>query len=204
MAKRMMFLKQTNNLDIDIQCPKSGSIYSDSVNSEYQELYRNKLEQLIGYTLYPTYNYCRVYSPKEILKRHRDRPSCEISITATLEYDTFDDEPWDLYVEPDIKIKLYPGDALVYKGCDIEHWREKFVGAHQTQVFMHYVDANGPYAECKYDFRTSLASKERNLEMQRIFLEKLNETNNKQETIRASDNKGPLQQKRTKSNVERN
>jgi hypothetical protein len=146
-----------------------------------------------------------VYSPKEVLKRHRDRPSCEISITATLEYDTFDDEPWDLYVEPDIKIKLYPGDALVYKGCEIEHWREKFIGVFQTQVFMHYVDANGPYAECKYDCRTSLTSRseERNFELINKMQEKLNESKRKQETIRASDNKGPLQQRRTKTNLER-
>lgn len=203
MAKRMMFLKRTNNLVVDDQCQLSSSVYADTVNSEYQELYRNKLENLIGYTLHPTYNYCRVYSPKEILKRHSDRPSCEISITATLEYDTFDDEPWDLYVEPDIKIKLYPGDALVYKGCEIEHWREKFIGVYQTQVFMHYVDANGPYAGCKYDFRTSLAAKDRNLEAERLFLERLNENNSKQETIRTSDNKGNLQQRRTKTNLER-
>jgi hypothetical protein len=205
MAKRMMFLKQTNNLIFDRQCPLSSSIYADTVNSEYQELYRNKLETLIGYSLYPTYNYCRIYSPKEVLERHSDRPSCEISITATLDYNTFDDDPWDLYVEPDIKIKLYPGDALVYKGCEIEHWREKFIGVYQTQVFMHYVDANGPYAECKYDFRSNLSASsfEKNAESERIFLEKLNESNSKQKTIRASDNKGTLQQRRTKTNVER-
>jgi hypothetical protein len=205
MAKRMHFLKQIGKCEIDDQCPLSLSSYSDSVNTEYQELYRKKIESLIGYSLYPTYNYCRIYSPKEILKKHKDRESCEISITTTLDYDTFDDEPWELYVEPDIKIKLFPGDALVYKGCEIEHWRDKFIGIFQTQVFMHYVDVNGPYAKYKYDCRPSLVASKTNRisEMTTNNEEKICEDNSKQETIRASDNKGPLQQRRTKTNVER-
>jgi hypothetical protein len=205
MARRMMFLKQTNKLESDKQCPMSSGIYSDSVNSEFQELYRNKLETLIGYSLYPTYTYARIYSPKEILEKHTDRPSCEISITATLEYDTFDDEPWGFYVEPDIKIRLYPGDALVYKGCEIEHWREKFIGVYQTQVFMHYVDSNGLYADCKYDFRPNLASslKNKNYELERIFLERLNENNSEQKPIRASGVARFPRRRRTKTNLER-
>ena len=205
MSKRMHYLKNIGMLIVDNQCPKSYSAYSDPINSEYQELYRNKLEYLIGYALHPTYNYCRIYSPKEVLEKHRDRPSCEISITATLDYDTFDDEPWDLYVDPDIKIKLYPGDALVYKGCEIEHWREKFIGVYQTQVFMHYVDSNGLYADCKYDFRPNLASslKNKNYELERIFLERLNENNSEQKPIRASGVARFPRRRRTKTNVER-
>lgn len=158
MSRRMWFLKSNNLLIKDNQCPLSESIYSDPVHSEMQEMYRYNLEELIGYQLFPTYTYSRIYSPREVLERHRDRPSCQISLTATLDYDTFDNEPWDLFVEPNLSYKLYPGDAFVYKGCEIDHWRDAFVGISQTQTFFHYVDANGPYADFKYDFRPSLGS----------------------------------------------
>ena len=50
------------------------------------------------------------------------------------------------------------GAAVVYKGCDLYHWREKYVeGNWQAQVFIHYVDAEGPNAEWKYDKRKKLA-----------------------------------------------
>jgi len=203
MSKRIAYLKQINKLGKDPQCVLSLSIYSDTVNSEYQELYREKLEHIIGYSLFPTYNYCRVYVGKEILEKHVDRFSCEISITTTIDYNTFDDEPWDIYLEPEIKIKLYPGDILVYKGCEIPHWREKFTGIHQTQVFMHYVDANGPYAECKYDFRSSLSAEKTSEEIRIKGVEKISENIDKEKTIRTSSNKKSLRQKRIKTDMER-
>lgn len=186
MSKRMWFLKQNGCLVKDEQCPSSYSIYSDPIHSEMQEMYKYKLEVEIGHTLHPTYTYSRIYSPREVLRRHRDRPSCQISLTATLDYDTFDNEPWDLYIEPNKSYKLYPGDVLVYKGCEIDHWRESFIGISQTQVFFHYVDANGPYSEFKYDFRPSLGSsintKNTSLEketMSRIWREDENTCNQK-------------------------
>lgn len=188
MSKRMWFLKSNNLLVKDPQCPLSNSIYSDPIHSEMQEMYRYKLEDLLGYKLFPTYTYSRIYSPREVLERHRDRPSCQISLTATLDYDTFDNEPWDLFVEPNVSYKLYPGDVFVYKGCEIDHWRDSFIGISQTQTFFHYVDAEGPYADFKYDFRPSLGSSEetRNYELQEEMMEKFrntNEDNFQQETI---------------------
>jgi hypothetical protein len=49
------------------------------------------------------------------------------------------------------------GDAVLYRGCDKWHWREPYKeGKWQAQVFLHYVDQNGPHAEWKYDERESL------------------------------------------------
>jgi hypothetical protein len=181
MRKRMWHLKQNNALVVDPQCPKSYSIYGDPIQSEMMLKYQDKLENAIKKKLFPTYPYARIYQPKEVLSYHADRPSCEISITSTLDYDTYNEDPWPIFVESDgaeaIPSKiimentgqteeklgkayfLYPGDILVYKGCELPHWREQFVGVSQTQVFMHYVDANGPYGEeYKYDGRSSMGS----------------------------------------------
>ena len=55
------------------------------------------------------------------------------------------------------EIKMEIGDAVMYRGCDIYHWREAYKeGKWQAQVFLHYVDQNGPHAEWKYDKRESL------------------------------------------------
>jgi hypothetical protein len=53
-----------------------------------------------------------------------------------------------------------PGDAVIYKGCELEHGRDRFdVGesSYQVQVFLHYVTENGPFAEkYKYDGRPEI------------------------------------------------
>ena len=35
---------------------------------------------------------------------------------------------------------MEPGDMLIYRGCDLEHWREEFKGNVCDQVFLHYSD----------------------------------------------------------------
>ena len=49
---------------------------------------------------------------------------------------------WPIYLEPNgetgkkgVKVDLKPGDMLVYSGCELEHWREKFKGKECVQVF---------------------------------------------------------------------
>ena len=52
---------------------------------------------------------------------------------------------------------LNPGDAVVYKGCEVTHWRRKLPKGHiNVQFMLHYVDKNGPYAEYKFDKREAL------------------------------------------------
>jgi len=109
--------------------------------------------------LIPTYSYARIHTKGDILKRHKDRYSCEVSITLNLGGDS-----WPIYLEPSgeidkegIKIDLEPGDALIYRGDLVEHWRETFEGENCGQVFLHYNDASGENAqENKYDRRPFL------------------------------------------------
>jgi hypothetical protein len=51
---------------------------------------------------------------------------------------------------------LRPGDALIYRGIELAHWREAFQGEKMAQVFLHYVDRNGPNAAEKFDGRAGL------------------------------------------------
>ena len=97
--------------------------------------------------LFPTYSYWRYYIFGGILKKHTDRPACEISITACIKkYDN-----WPIIIEGN-SLELKEGEAVLYNGCDQEHWRPGiYKGKGMAQVFFHYVNKNGPYTDHAYD-----------------------------------------------------
>ena len=141
----------------DRQVPNTPSGYGDPTFDGLLEYLRPQVEERSGLTLYPTYSYFRLYKRGDVLKRHRDRPACEISVSLNIGQTP--DEPWPIYVERDagpFSALLAPGDALLYRGCDCFHWREAFQGSRLVQVFLHYVDRNGPHAEQKFDKRKTL------------------------------------------------
>lgn len=116
---------------------------------------REAVEAIVGKELLPTYSYSRVYVEDDELERHLDRPSCEYSVTVNV---ARNGEPWPIWMqrgddEP-AKIALNPGDAVVYKGCDVHHWRNKMPPTGVNAQFMlHYVDKHGPFAEYEWDKR---------------------------------------------------
>jgi hypothetical protein len=112
-----------------------------------------KMEYCTGLDLYPTYSYTRLYKPGNELKIHKDRPSCEVSVTVKLSDTGWYN--WPIWMV-DTPYDLSDGDAVIYRGCDLDHWREPcrgYEGYLMGQVFMHYIDKNGPYVDCKYDKR---------------------------------------------------
>jgi hypothetical protein len=145
----------------DEQCPLSEAIHGTVTFDKLLEDLLPHFEKASGLKLFPTYSYARFYNTQdEELKVHRDRPACEISATLTL---GFEGNVWSIYMGDNedksnsTKIDMEVGDAVLYKGCDKWHWRDPYKeGKWQAQVFLHYVDQNGPHAEWKYDKRESL------------------------------------------------
>jgi len=154
----------------DSQIPNTYSHYADIVMETLLEKVRPIMEKETRLKLIPTYSYARIYKKGDVLARHKDRFSCEISTTLFLGGD-----PWDLYLEPHknvgkppegpytpstnkgIKISQKPGDMLIYSGCEVEHWREAFQGQNCCQVFLHYNKAGSLEAEQnKFDKRPFL------------------------------------------------
>ena len=143
----------------DKQAPNTYSHYSDTAMETLLESLKVKMEKETGYKLNETYSYARIYKTGDVLHRHKDRYSCEVSTTLNLGGD-----PWPLYLDPTgkkgqagIKVDLEPGDMLIYSGCDLEHWREAFPGKNCGQVFLHYNDADKKTAkENKFDKRPML------------------------------------------------
>ena len=137
----------------DEQIPNTYSHYADIAMETLLLKVQPIMEKETSLKLIPNYSYARIYKNGDILKRHKDRFSCEISTTLNLGGD-----PWPIFLSPyenvglpnekqgitteskskGIQINLKPGDMLVYKGNELEHWREFFNGENCAQVFLHY------------------------------------------------------------------
>lgn len=138
------------------QIHNSHSQYADTLMESFLLYLHPIMEENTGLKLHPTYSYYRVYKPGANLVKHVDRPSCEISTTVTLDYDyKGSNYEWPIFVG-ESRCLMTPGDMVIYRGCEVEHWRDVFEapeGSYHIQFFCHYVDANGPYAEYKFDKR---------------------------------------------------
>ena len=107
------------------------------------------VESIINKQVFPTYSYSRLYLNGSKLRKHRDRSSCEYSITITIDSP---EEPWPIFIEN------YSGEVIVYKGDQLTHWRDSYQGHGQLQCFCHYVDANGEFKHHRWDKRDALGT----------------------------------------------
>jgi hypothetical protein len=145
------------NQDGDRLVVDSWSKYG-SIITEGLSLYLHPtIESICEKKLYPTFTYMRFNYTGAQLPTHQDRPSCEYSLSLCLEPDEVE---WEFWIKnkqnEEIPIIMEAGDMLVYKGLDIPHWRSEFKGSRHIQCFIHYVDADGQYADLKYDGREAM------------------------------------------------
>jgi tryptophan halogenase len=142
-----------------VQVKAAHSKYADPMMETILLQLQPILEKHTGLTLLPTYSFYRVYRNGDELVNHKDRPSCEISATICFNYSYSDEEySWPIYMNGN-PVGLMPGDMVIYRGCDLDHWRSPMSPPGddwQVQAFFHFVDANGPYTEYKFDKRASI------------------------------------------------
>jgi len=113
--------------------------YGDPLTESFLLNKLKKMEEATGLQLNPTYGFARMYTYLATLPKHKDRPECEISVTVTV---GSSGEKWPIYMDG-TELHLNPGDAAIYLGCEVEHWRNEFKGDWHSQFFLHYVDKNG-------------------------------------------------------------
>ena len=146
----------------DAQIPNTFSCYGDTFMETLMMKVLPVMEKHTELKLLPTYTYTRAYKKGDVLKRHKDRPSCQISTTLHL-----GGSEWPIYIDPTgsdnvideykgilkpnapqgNRVDLKVGDMLVYSGCELEHWRETFEGNVCVQTFLHYNDADGRFGK---------------------------------------------------------
>jgi len=136
----------------DTQIPNSYCHYADIAMETLLREVKPVMEKHTGLKLSETYSYARIYKKGDVLARHKDRYSCEISTTLNLGGDPYPIylDPTGQYDQPGVEINLNQGDMLIYRGCELEHWREEFKGEECCQVFLHYNDASLETAKENY------------------------------------------------------
>lgn len=152
LAQHFFVAQRDGKLKTDSQCPTSPAAYNLLPCVKLLVKKTPHVAELCGEDVLPTYVYGRVYTHGEVLARHRDRDACEVSLTVNLQNDGVE---WPIWIQKpngeEVSIVLNPGDAMMYLGCNADHWREKYQGNLLTQVFMHYVLADGPRAYAFFD-----------------------------------------------------
>jgi hypothetical protein len=128
------------------------TLYGDPLFDSLMLQKQKLVEKESGLTLLPTYSFFRLYTRFSKLKKHKDRPSCEISVTVCIDNDG---EQWPIYMNG-TPIYLKPGEAALYLGQEVEHWRDELKGDYSSYVFLHYVNKEGNFQDFLKDKRELL------------------------------------------------
>ena len=154
-ASNYMFINKLVELgkgQQDQQVPGSIGFYKNPLFERLLEALLPAIEQHTGYELYKTYSYARTYKLDDELKRHKDRNACEVTVSLCLGND---DKPWPIFIRDKDKnihsFEMEAGDAVIFKGVELPHWREPNTYGACANAFLHYVDQHGPYADQKDD-----------------------------------------------------
>lgn len=152
---RMLLLRQwRGEFRRDDQVPAAASHWGDSTLDALLLGLQPEIERVSGCALLPTYAYARLYLHGQSLARHRDRDACEIAVTLHL--GARGTAPPIRFAPPsghEVAVQQRPGDAVVYLGDRVDHWREAFHGEHFGQLFLNYVRADGDRRDRLYDGR---------------------------------------------------
>jgi hypothetical protein len=124
--------------------------YGDLAMDNLLTSIKSKVENITKLKLNESYSYLRLYKKGDTLYRHLDRKECAVSLTLNL------GGHWPFYFidknNIQVKANIAPGNALLYDGVKLVHWREELKEKECVQVFLHYVKKN----KDKFDSRLHL------------------------------------------------
>ena len=85
--------------------------------------------RISGERVKPAYAYVSAYKEGAILRPHVDRKQCVFTLSLWIDRDaTASTEGWPLWFETDqgqISVTQQAGDAVLFRGCELPHWRDK-------------------------------------------------------------------------------
>lgn len=107
--------------------------------------------------LVPLYTEAKAYSNNADILPQKHPEYCEHTVSLFL--GGVYEKTWPLWVsnldspEAPALLALNPGDAVIYRGNKLHHWRDNFEGISHYQLEMHYAEAEGKYLDKRYDGR---------------------------------------------------
>lgn len=136
------------------------SVYVDPITESLMVFLIKNIEENLKIKLIPTYSFFRIYRNGQKLIKHIDRDACEITASIFLGKG-YSGKNWPLFIDGK-EISLEVGDMVIYRGADLEHWREELsIDGYHIQAFIHFVDAHGLNTDQKFDKRRSIYHKDR-------------------------------------------
>jgi hypothetical protein len=129
----------------DGQSPRRYIAYNDPVARFFHQQLTTAVSAFAGEPVKPSYVYLAAYQAGAVLEKHTDREQCEFSVTLCLDYapEPRNATPWPLHLHNKLgKVTVFQaiGDALLYRGCQIQHSRDALPEGHtSTSIFFHYV-----------------------------------------------------------------
>lgn len=156
------FKKSKRKNDNDVE--KSSSLYNFMPSLEILCEKTPIISEILGEYVLPTYTFTRRYEKDSELRIHKDRESCEITLTVHLDSDRL--HSWPIWIKTpsgqNKSIVFSPGDAMMYFGCESLHWREKYQGMWYNQTMLHYVRSKGSQSHRYFD-KVNIIRRDKNL-----------------------------------------
>lgn len=127
--------------------------YGDACADTVMYMLRDKIQEQTGEQLEPTFSFVRHYKKGDILNRHNDRPSNEINCTITITADL----EWPIgfchkFGGTEYILSTQPGDAVVYYGNELDHWRDRYKGESQVQLIVGFIRKDGEFDTPQFRF----------------------------------------------------
>jgi hypothetical protein len=120
------------------------------------------VSNILGNEVLPSYSYTRVYEKGTRLFSHRDRQSCEISMSITLANYPNSTKQENFYISKNkdesdpLKLSIGTGDGLMFFGSSYSdgfyHWRDETDSDYMMQIFLHWVYKNGKFKDHAYEW----------------------------------------------------
>ncbi|HWE30327.1 MAG TPA: hypothetical protein VHB97_20115 [Polyangia bacterium] len=131
----------------DVQVPLRSARYNEPLLRYYQRELAPFISRVQGAAFKPSFGYFASYRRGATLKKHTDRPQCALTASLLLDFagGSSTGSAWPLYLElpasgDQVSIALDVGDAVLFRGCELPHYREPFDGERSASYFLHYVD----------------------------------------------------------------
>ena len=131
----------------DGQVKRRMGIHNESLTSSIHHRLAKLVSLITGEKLKASYSYLGCYLDGAILERHIDRPQCRYNLSVVFDMCDEDENPvhpWPIYLKnknKTIPINLEIGGGLIYRGNELEHWRDALPRGHRAIVcFYHFVD----------------------------------------------------------------
>ena len=126
----------------DAQCAGRFGVHDDPMARFFLHQLAPAVSQVVAEPVKPAYAYSISYTAGAELSEHTDRAQCEYTVSLLVGADS-GKEPWPLWLRVGserVSVLQRPGDALVFAGRRLPHWRERLPeGRSSASLLLHYV-----------------------------------------------------------------